>query len=398
MKKIFNKIQNNPRKYITIPLVAAAVGLGTNWMGVKMLFYPLEYWGVEIFREKHCPYGFLGWQGVVPARTEKMAKRLALIVSQKVLSLKEAFSNVEPMPFARLLAPKIEDSISRNAPYGGIWAWILSPFLPIALRQVVIELQENIDDVLDLENVVLTAFVRDKKVLVDLFQKCAKKELDFLISSGSYFGFMLGTFHMLFVAYCEKSTLWTLPVAGAVVGYITNWLAIKLMFEPIEPTKIGPFTMQGLFEKRQPEVSEEFSEFLASRVLTPKRLIDEMTNGKKKDQFEKLLRKTVPFVIPDSVVNAAIQGLRELALEDSKHPTHKYLEEKLGIEKTLCTRLKVLPPAEFENLLHPVFQEDEIILIIVGGILGAATGLLQLRWTFSNPKIALRLWTRLRVQ
>lgn len=47
---------------------------------------------------------------------------------------------------------------------------------------------------------------------------------------------------------------WTLPAGGAVVGYITNWLAIKLIFEPVDPVKIGPFVLQGLFLKRQDEV------------------------------------------------------------------------------------------------------------------------------------------------
>ena len=55
----------------------------------------------------------------------------------------------------------------------------------------------------------------------------------------------------------------------------------------------APFITQGLFEKRQPEVSDAFSEFLATRVLTSNRLIDEMCNGKNREEFERLLRRTV---------------------------------------------------------------------------------------------------------
>lgn len=47
---------------------------------------------------------------------------------------------------------------------------------------------------------------------------------------------------------------WILPAGGAVVGYLTNWLAIKLIFEPVDPVKFGPFVLQGLFLKRQNEV------------------------------------------------------------------------------------------------------------------------------------------------
>jgi len=36
-----------------------------------------------------------------------------------------------------------------------------------------------------------------------------------------------------------------------------------------------------------------------------------------------------------------------------------------------------LPPAEFCDILHPVFEEDEIKLIVVGGVLGALGGAAQ---------------------
>ena len=37
-----------------------------------------------------------------------------------------------------------------------------------------------------------------------------------------------------------------------------------------------------------------------------------------------------------------------------------------------------LSPLEFEGVLHPVFEEDELKLILVGGTLGAAVGVFQL--------------------
>ena len=43
--------------------------------------------------------------------------------------------------------------------------------------------------------------------------------------------------------------------------------------------------------------------------------------------------------------------------------------------------MEVLPSAEFEGVLHPVFKEDEIKLIVVGGVLGMGVGFLQLLLT-----------------
>ena len=41
----FTRIRARPLQYAMIPMVASGVGLGTNWMGVEMLFYPIEYIG-----------------------------------------------------------------------------------------------------------------------------------------------------------------------------------------------------------------------------------------------------------------------------------------------------------------------------------------------------------------
>eukprot|EP00976_Prorocentrum_cordatum_P059508 1175525-Prorocentrum_minimum.AAC.5 len=40
-------------------------------------------------------------------------------------------------------------------------------------------------------------------------------------------------------------------------------------------------------------------------------------------------------------------------------------------------QLKALPPDQFERVLHPAFEEDELKLILVGGVLGCAMGILQ---------------------
>ena len=188
-----------------------------------MLFYPIEYTGIlQWYHDPTVPYGIVGWQGVVPCKTEKMASRLVHIVTERLLSVQEAFGRMEAEELANLLVPIVEEEL-RNEAYGDVWVAILHPFLPRILSFVVGKLQDEIEDILDLRSVVLEAFVRDKVVLVDLFQKVGRVELDFLVESGLGFGFILGLMQM--VAWVVMPKPWTLPVAGAVVGYVTNWIA-----------------------------------------------------------------------------------------------------------------------------------------------------------------------------
>src|SRR5690606_18425115 len=54
-----------------------------------------------------------------------------------------------------------------------------------------------------------------------------------------------------------------------------------------------------------------------------------------------------------------------------------YLAGKLDVARTIEHKLGGLPKAEFERILRGVFEEDEITLILVGGFLGGAIGVLQ---------------------
>lgn len=383
-RETFLQFSRAPLAYMTIPMIAACVGYGTNWVGVKMIFYPIGFWGLPIKRWPESPLGFIGWQGIVPTKVKKMSARLVDVVTRKLLSMPEAFSRLNAAQLAVLLEPTVIESIEKQVPDGRTYTRTLRPLLRGILIEIVRSMQRDITEVLDLGEVVSSAFLRDKVLLGELFQQAGKKELEFLVNSGLGFGFFLGIFQMLL--WIALPNGWVLPVGGALVGYVTNWVAIKLIFEPVEPTPVGPLVLQGLFEKRQKEVSEIFADFLAQRVLTSQRLIDEMASGRLQENFRQLVRKQVPALVPDTVVDAAVAGFQSLSQEPSTHPVHAYVDEKLGLRDTLNERLQSLSCAEFENLLHPVFQEDELTLIIAGGVLGFAAGLAQQAGGWGGPR------------
>lgn len=383
-KELWKLVKSRPIEYFSIPCVAAFVGITTNWMGVKMLFYPIQYFGIDWKRWPDTPYGLFGWQGVVPTKTEIMALRLVKIVTTQLLSLEEAFGRLDPQILGDYLGPAMEEAIERDC--GRFWASLMKPVLPLLLPLIVKRLQREVDQVLDLDQIVLEAFVRDKAVLVDLFQKVGRVELEFLVNSGFGFGFVLGIAQML--GWARYPHAWTLPAAGALVGYVTNWIAIKLLFEPAEPINIGNhFVIQGLFESRQVEVSDEFGQFMNERVLNSKSLLQDLSSGGDQGELYAFLRRHLPYPIPSHILKAAVAGMADIADNPQKYPhVHRYVSDQLDIEKTLARRLKTLSPKEFEDLLHPVFQEDEITLIATGGVLGFIAGALQTQLGWGGVK------------
>jgi len=61
------------------------------------------------------------------------------------------------------------------------------------------------------------------------------------------------------------------PAIGAVIGYFTNYLAVKMLFRPYKPKKIGskvlPFT-PGIIPKRQPQLAKAIGKAVGEELFT----------------------------------------------------------------------------------------------------------------------------------
>jgi uncharacterized membrane protein YheB (UPF0754 family) len=76
----------------------------------------------------------------------------------------------------------------------------------------------------------------------------------------------------------DLATLWTFllpPIAGAIIGYFTNDLAISMLFRPYRPIYIGkrllPFT-PGLIPRNQERLAQRVSDTIMGSLLTPEEL------------------------------------------------------------------------------------------------------------------------------
>ena len=119
------------------------------------------------------------------------------------------------------------------------------------------ELKGQIEEILDLEEFVVEKLTEDPELLGEIFKRCGEAEFRFIERSGLCFGFLLGLLQSLawygLTASCYPKEFF-LPAAGALCGYVTNWIAMFLIFKPIEPIRCCCcFTIHGLFLRRQRE-------------------------------------------------------------------------------------------------------------------------------------------------
>jgi uncharacterized membrane protein YheB (UPF0754 family) len=85
---------------LLIPPIAAFIGWFTNWVAVKMMFYPVEFRGL----------GPVGWQGIVPHNAVKLAGKSTDLITTKLLTLTELFAGFKGEEFSRHLDPAMDEA------------------------------------------------------------------------------------------------------------------------------------------------------------------------------------------------------------------------------------------------------------------------------------------------
>ena len=189
------------------------------------------------------------------------------------------------------------------------------------------------------------------------------------------------------------------------MGLATNWIALKCIFEPVEPVFLfgnEKLKIQGLFLQRQNEVSGEFSDHLASKVLTSEKVWDNMLHGGRGPEFERALTEyTQAFLTKEAagygrgmrfgdsgeldpeLLEAVVANVK-VRLAEHVHVLHEYSDDALGLKELMRERMALMTPSEFERVLHPIFEQDELTLIISGAVLGAAAGFIQQVYTVAT--------------
>ncbi len=390
---------------VAVPLVTAFIGYITNWAAVKMIFLPEEFVGVWK----------IGWQGVLPSKAEVFAKDVAGTVGD-VISPAELAERLDPAEMEALFSGRLDaelPAVLREAAEmlsPGIWDQMVPDAQQMVIEQVKSEgrqlveevfddLQGISDEILDLEQLVFDLLSGPNvKRLTRLFQEIGGNELRAIVRFGGYFGFVIGCFQALSFSVFDQ--WWLLPLVGGIVGLGTNYLALQMIFRPIEPKKypserLGIVTYQGMFPSRQAEIAADYGRISAREIITPANLIRIITEGEAGTKIARLVldkvgerveaaRPMVEMMAQTTVTDEQLDAVKLMVIErvgqaapEVQPEIEAYLEKQLGVAELVETKLNAMPKLEFERLLRGIFEQDEWILIVIGGVLGASVGLLQ---------------------
>jgi uncharacterized membrane protein YheB (UPF0754 family) len=356
-------------------------------------------------------HGGVGWQGIIPNRAAKMGSISVDKGIAKLGSPSEFYEQLDPDSIAEhILATasrEIRDVVERimEREHSQLWRDLpprvreavharVQEQLPDIVRSVTREIGTNIDQLLDVKVMTIRHLEENPALMNRLFTEVGKRELRLMINFGFIFGFLLGI-PVAFIAHVYPHW-WVLPVLGVIVGWTTNLLGMQLIFAPVEPRKFGPFTLHGLFLRRQPEVAEVYAELVSYNIVTLSNMGDQLLNGPRADRTRQMLETALRPAVDRAT--GRVRGAVRVALGAARYDT---IRESVAVEavdytmtpltdpefnraqsermrKLLAERVRELPYTDFVEMLRSAIKEDEWMLYAHGAVLGFGAGLVHL--------------------
>lgn len=193
--------------------------------------------------------------------------------------------------------------------------------------------------------------------------------------------------------------LFLTPLIAAFTGWVTTWIAIKMLFHPRKPIKILSFTIQGIFPKNQGEIAKKLGQVVSRELLSFEEIEKKITST---DNLEKLkpeieahidnfLRNKLKDVFPmlsmfigEKTINqlkgAFLMELQSLFPVLMKSYMNK-LQHDLDLEKIVVEKVANFSTEKLEDILDQITKKEFKFLEIIGAFFGFIIGMVQVMIT-----------------
>lgn len=190
--------------------------------------------------------------------------------------------------------------------------------------------------------------------------------------------------------------LYSLPFIAAITGWVTNYLAIKMLFHPKKKINFYFFSVQGIFPKRQDVLAERLGKIVSTELFSFKDIKDRFTSTstakeinivldeKLEDFMDKKLKTAMPMLAMflNSETKAKIKNTLheefQNILPDILNKYSEKLEKDIDIEKIVYEKVAAFSSEKLEDILFSIMKKEFKFIEILGGVLGFLIGIIQL--------------------
>ena len=191
-----------------------------------------------------------------------------------------------------------------------------------------------------------------------------------------------------------KQLLVMVLISGA-IGWITNWVAIKMLFRPHKEINFGLFKIQGLIPKRKAEIGTGIASIIQNELISVKDVISNIDreefskrlNSLIDDVLDKNLKKKVKEKFPllqmfftDKVAKDIGNTIKEIVMENQEKIFEifsNYAEENIDFEVIISDKISNFSLDKLEEIITLLAKKELKHIEVIGAVLGVLIGAIQ---------------------
>lgn len=195
----------------------------------------------------------------------------------------------------------------------------------------------------------------------------------------------------------SHSNLWALisiPVIAALIGYITNFIAVRMIFRPHKPTRLMGITFHGLVPKRQKEIAASLGAMIERDLFSQQDIHEALQSAETTEEASKFLSEQVELfaqrmISQNPMIGAFLQGplLDQIKNLLQSQMTERFpqfmervverVEHRLDVSAIVQAKIEGFDLSKLESLIYEISARELKTIEVLGGVLGFIVGLLQ---------------------
>lgn len=185
-----------------------------------------------------------------------------------------------------------------------------------------------------------------------------------------------------------------LAIIGALIGWLTNLIAIKLMLRPLYPVKIPVlnYSIQGLIPKRREELAKSIGDVIENELLSMNEILDKAIEGNNmsqikdtlKNKINEIIRDKLPAIVPSmfknmiySYVDEFIERDGEDIIRDFSKKAIEKASKDISLSQIVEEKINSFDIRRIEEIIVSIAKQELKHIEILGGILGFFIGIVQ---------------------
>ncbi|WP_297404866.1 DUF445 family protein [uncultured Cetobacterium sp.] len=186
-----------------------------------------------------------------------------------------------------------------------------------------------------------------------------------------------------------------LVVIGSLIGWITNYVAIKMLFRPYKEINLFFFKIQGLIPKRKHEIGLSLAETIQSELISLDDIMKKLENAEIEEEMERVidnileakLAKEISSKFPmlamflnESTLNKIKDSIRDTIMENKDQIIELLfttLEKNVDFKEIIVEKVDAFSLEELEGIIFSLAKKELKHIEIVGAILGGLIGIAQ---------------------